>query len=97
VDEYVPLKAMMEAGGWSDVETVMTSYQYTDDSTFCSLIQEPVKTCRPEGTPQRDRVELLNSLMLAAIKVPNGYKLAAPHLNARLSSATEDPGIRMCS
>lgn len=45
----LPLKDVMEAGGWSDVQTVMTCYQHADDETLRRVIENPVKLVVRDG------------------------------------------------
>ena len=45
----LPLKDVMEAGGWSDVQTVMTCYQQADDDTLRRVINNPDKLVVREG------------------------------------------------
>lgn len=40
---HVPLKALADAGGWSDTSTILTCYQQTDEATLLAVMSEPRK------------------------------------------------------
>ncbi len=40
---HFPIKAVADAGGWSDVTTLQTCYQQTDESGLLAVMGEPIK------------------------------------------------------
>jgi integrase len=41
--EDLPLKALMEAGGWKDLQTLVTCYQHPSDESILKVMAHPVK------------------------------------------------------
>ncbi len=41
--EDLPLKALMEAGGWKDLQTLVTCYQHPSDESILRVMAHPVK------------------------------------------------------
>ncbi len=54
--EDLPLKALMEAGGWKDLQTLVTCYQHPSDESILRVMAHPVKLRERKTAAAREKL-----------------------------------------